>query len=226
VMFACVFVALLLWWVLRKYIHLHTTLFLLSLGIAFVLLVVGVTASIIEVDARISALNFVLLGEKVGFTNQVLFYQNKSIMEIIWVLITQPKPDAVAVGILLLLFVVVLPVLILIATGIHVSGNTKLADNGVIRYLALESGKWNMADVMVVGIIMTYIGLNGILKSQLSGLNINSSSLTTETINQTALQPGYLIFATYVIYETVLRRFLKRLSPVTSTETKTANVNS
>jgi uncharacterized paraquat-inducible protein A len=142
----------------------------------------------------------------------VLFYQNKSIMEIIGVLISQPKPDAVAVGVLLLLFVVILPVLILIATGIHVSGNEKLSQNKVIRYLALESGKWNMADVMVVGILMTYIGLNGILKSQLSGLNLHSSSLNVTTVNQTGLQPGYIIFVAYVVYETVLKRILKRIT--------------
>ncbi|WDF54374.1 paraquat-inducible protein A [Mucilaginibacter sp. KACC 22063] len=211
VMFACVVIALMLWWVLRKYVHLHTTFFVLSLCIALVLLIVGATASIIEVDARIKAMNFMLLGDKIGFDNQVLFYQNKSILEVIKVLLAQPKPDAIAVGVLLTLFVIILPVLILIATGIHVSCNEKLANNKVVRYLALESGKWNMADVMVVGIIMTYIGLNGILKSQLSGLNIHNSTLTLDTVNQSALQPGYLIFVAYVVYETILKRILKNV---------------
>ncbi|QXV64158.1 paraquat-inducible protein A [Mucilaginibacter sp. 21P] len=215
-MFGCVVFALLLWWLLRNAVHLRTTLFVLSLCIAFVLLAVGVTASIIEVDARISSLDFMLLGEKIGFTNQVLFYQNKSIMEIIWVLLSQPKPDAIAVGILLLLFVVILPVLILIATGMYVSGNQRLSENKVVRYLALESGKWNIADVMVVGILMTYIGLNGILQSQLSGLNMHSASYNVSTVNQTGLQPGYLIFVAYVVYETVLKQILKRITGKTT----------
>jgi len=194
VMFGCIVIATGLWWFLRRRVYLQNTLFILSILIAFVLLAVGVTASIIEVDARIGTLNFMLMGEKLGFENQVLFFQSKSILEIIQALVSQPKPDAILVGVLLLVFVIVLPAVILIATGLHVLGGEKLAENKVIKYLAFESGKWNMADVMVVGILMTYIGLNGILKSQLSVLNIHNSFLTTVTTNHTSLQPGYLIF--------------------------------
>jgi hypothetical protein len=212
VMFGCIVLATGLWWFLRHRIYLQNTLFILSLLIAFVLLAVGVTASIIEVDARIGTLNFMLMGEKLGFENQVLFFQSKSIWEIIHVLIDQPKPDAILVGVLLLVFVIVLPVLILIATGLHVLGSEKLAENKVVKYLAFESGKWNMADVMVIGILMTYIGLNGILKSQLSVLNIHNSFLTTVTTNHTSLQPGYLIFVAYVLYEIVLSSMFKQIT--------------
>ncbi len=214
IMFGCVVVAIMLWWFLRSQVHLQTVLFILSLLITFVLLAVGVTASLIEVDARIGSMSFMLLGEKLGFENQVLFYQNKSLLEIIQVLVAQPKPDAVLVGVLLFVFVIVLPILILIATGIHVLAGEKLAENKVIKYLAFESGKWNMADVMVVGIGMTYIGLNGILKSQLSNLNIHNDVLTTVTTNNSSLQPGFLIFVAYVIYEIVLIRMFKHITAV------------
>ena len=153
-----------------------------------------------------------LLGEKVAFENQVLFFQSKSIFNIVEVLVNQPKPDAVLVGILIFVFVIVLPVLKLVATGIHVLSTKEIAENKVVKYFAYESGKWDMADVMVVGILMTYIGLNGILESQLSNLNIKNSFLTATTINYTSLQPGYFIFAGYVIYEIVLFAILKRLS--------------
>ncbi|QJD98375.1 paraquat-inducible protein A [Mucilaginibacter robiniae] len=212
IMLGCVLFVTLLWWLLRRKAHLQTTMFILSLLIALVLLVVGVTSSIIEVDARIGSMSFMLLGEKLGFENQVLFYQNKSLLEIIQVLVSQPKPDAVLVGVLLFLFVIVLPVLILIASGLHVLGNERIAENKVIRYLAFESGKWNMADVMVVGIAMTYIGLNGILKSQLGGLNIHNDMLTTVTTNNSSLQPGFLVFVAYVIYEIVLSKMLKQIT--------------
>ena len=69
-----------------------------------------------------------------------------------------------------------------------------------------------MADVMVVGIMMTYIGLNGILKSQLSGLNMRGGALTLVTTNNSYLQPGYLVFVGYVIYETLLRKILKHVT--------------
>lgn len=208
-LFASVLLALGIWWLLRNQAHLQTMLFIVSLLLAFVLLLIGVTAPIIEVDARIGTMHFPLLGQQVGFENQVLFFQSKSLIGIIHTLISQPKPDAVVVGWLIGLFVVLLPVLMLIATGLHVSCGARISDNKAIKYLAYEAGKWNMADVMVVGILMTYIGLNGILKSQLSGLNMHGQGLQLVTTNDSYLQPGYLVFVAYVVYETVLRRILK-----------------
>jgi len=55
---------------MRKQAQLHTTLFVMSLLFALALLVVGVTVSIIEVDARLSSLDCFLMGEKVTFQNQ------------------------------------------------------------------------------------------------------------------------------------------------------------
>lgn len=213
-MIGCVLLALCLWFFLRKHVRLHTTLYILSLLFAFVLLLVGVTATIIEVDARIQSLNLTLLSEKLAFTNQVLFFQSKSITGIVRSLIGQPKPDAVLVGVLILLFVIILPVLRMIGKGILIWGRDKYAENKLIRFLALDLGKWDMADVMVVGIAMTYIGLNGILQSQLSGLNIQEELLSTVTQNNTSLQPGYYIFVAYVVYATVLSMILKRINPL------------
>lgn len=213
-MIGCVLLALCLWWFTRKQVGLHTTLYILSLLFAFVLLCVGVTATIIEVDARIQSLNFILLGEKLAFTNQVLFFQSKSIMGVVTSLVAQPKFDAVLVGILILLFVIILPVLRLIGKGILIWGKDHHADNKVVRFLAFDLGKWDMADVMVVGIAMTYIGLNGILQSQLSNLNIKEDLLSTATQNNTSLQPGYYIFVTYVVYASILSLILKRFKSV------------
>lgn len=210
-MLACVLVALALYWILRQQVHLHPMLFIVLLSFAFILLAVGTTASIIEVDARIKSVNLALLGEKVAFENQVLFFQSKSIFNIIVVLLKQPKPDAVLVGILILVFVVAFPVLRLVAAGLQIVSPKTIADNKAVKYFAFESGKWAMADVMVVGILMTYIGLNGILENQLSNLNISNSFITATTINYTSLQPGYFIFVGFVVYAIVLFAILKRL---------------
>lgn len=210
-MVGCVLLALCLWLLMRKQVRLHTTLYILSLLFAFTLLLVGVTATIIEVDARIQSLNFTLLSEKLAFTNQVIFFQSKSIIGIIESLIKQPKPDAIVVGILILLFVVILPVLRMIGKGIMIWGRDKYAKNKVVRFLAFDLSKWDMADVMVVGIAMTYIGLNGILQSQLSSLNIQEELLSTSTQNNTSLQPGYYIFVAYVVYSSILSMILKRI---------------
>ena len=151
-----------------------------------------------------------LLGEKVAFENQVLFFQRKSIWGVVDTLIQQSKPDAVLVGSLILLLVIILPFVRLLAAGIHLLSPKKLADSKVIKYLTFEAGKWSMADVMVVGILMTYIGLNGILESQLSSLNIRNAFLTTITANNTSLQPGYIIFVGFVLFWIVIFAILKR----------------
>ena len=70
-----------------------------------------------------------------------------------------------------------------------------------------------MADVMVPGILMTYSGLNGILESQLSNPVINNGTLNSQTITYTSLQPGYFIFAGFVVYRIVLFAMLNRMSP-------------
>jgi len=209
-MLGCVLAALALWWLMRKQAHLQTILFVMSLVYALLLLLVGIGTAIVEVDARIRSLNFTLLGQKVDFENQVLFFQRKSLWGVVETLISQSKPDAIVVGSLILLFVIVLPVLRMIAKGIHIVSSKKFAGSGIVRYLAFEAAKWDMADVMVVGILMTYIGLNGILKSQLSSLNIHSGGLTTVTENNSSLQPGYIIFVGYVVYTAVLSAIFKR----------------
>jgi len=216
-MVGCVVFALGLWWLMRREVHLQTTLFVMSLLFALILLVVGITATIIEVDARIQTVNFMLLGDKLTFDNQVLFFQSKSILGIVQVLLKQAKPDAVVVGSLILLFIIILPVVRLVAKGIHIMSPKRVAENSVVKYLAFESAKWDMADVMVVGILMTYIGLNGILQSQLTNLNIHNSVLTTTTANNTSLQPGYFIFVSYVIFALILSYILKRITPYKAT---------
>jgi hypothetical protein len=211
-MLACVLAALVLFWFVRKQVHLQPVLFIFLLLFAFILLVVGLTAPIIEVDARIKALEFVLLEQRVAFENQVLFFQSKSILNIIQTLTNQSKPDAIAAGIIIFLFVIVFPVIKLLAAGVHILSSRKISESKVVKYFTFHSGKWDMADVMVVGILMTYIGLNGILKSQLSNLNLTNTFLTSTTVNNSSLQPGFFIFAGFVVYEMVLFAILKRLS--------------
>jgi len=212
-MLACVVVVLGFWWGLRKRRDLHVTLFVMSLLFAFILLFVGLTASMIEVDARIRSLDFVLLGEHVVFKDQVLFFQSKSIMDVVRVLISQPGIDSVLVGVLILVFSILFPVVKLSSTGVHLLGSKRLAENGIIKYFAFQSGKWSMADVIVIAILMAYIGLNGLLEGQLQALNIKNDSLTILTTNNTALQPGYIIFISFVLYGLILSTILKFITP-------------
>ena len=212
-MLSCVVVVLLLWWVFRKRVDLHATLFVMSLLFAFILLAVGLTASMIEVDARIKSLDFMLLGEHIVFKNQVLFFQSKSILDVVHVLISQHAADSVAVGILILVFSIIFPIMKLSATGIHLLSKKRLAENKIIKYFAFQSGKWSMADVIVIAILMTYIGLNGQLEEHLQSMNIPSGSLSIISTNNTALQPGFIIFICFVLYGLILSTILKFITP-------------
>ncbi|MBC8986335.1 paraquat-inducible protein A [Pedobacter sp. N36a] len=212
-MLGCIAIVLSLWWILRKRADLYATLFIMSLLFAFILLFIGLTASMIEVDARIKAVDFVVLGEHVVFENQVLFFQSKSILDVVRVLMAQPAADAILVGVLILIFSILFPVMKLSATGIHLLSKKKIAKNRIIRYFAFQSGKWSMADVIVIAILMVYIGLNGLLDSQLKSLNIKSDDLNVITTNNTALQPGFIIFISFVLYGLILSTILKFISP-------------
>ncbi|WP_243732408.1 paraquat-inducible protein A [Pedobacter metabolipauper] len=212
-MLGCIVIVLSLWWIFRKQRALHATLFIMSLMFAFILLAIGLTASMIEVDARIASLDFMLLGEHVIFENQVLFFQSKSILDVVKVLMSQSAIDSVLVGLLILVFSILFPIMKLSATGIHLLSKKKIAENKVIKYFAFQSGKWSMADVIVIAILMVYIGLNGLLESQLKSLNIKSDLLTVITTNNTALQPGFIIFISFVLYGLVLSTILKFITP-------------
>ena len=209
----CIIVVLMLWWILRKRVELHATLFVMSLLFAFILLAVGLSASMIEVDARIQSLDFVLLGEHVVFKNQVLFFQSKSIMDVVEVLVKQPEVNSILVGVLILVFSILFPVMKLSSTGIHLLSKRKLAENKIVKYFAFQSGKWSMADVIVIAILMAYIGLNGLLQSQLASMDVRSDFLTIITTNNTALQPGYIIFISFVLYGLILSTILKFITP-------------
>jgi hypothetical protein len=215
-MLGCIVIVLMLWWLIRSRGDLYATMFIMSLLFAFILLAVGLTASMIEVDARIKSLDFVLLGEHVVFTNQVLFFQSKSILDVVEVLVKQPAVDSILVGVLILVFSILFPLMKLSSTGIHILSKRKIAENRFIKYFAFQSGKWSMADVIVIAILMVYIGLNGLLESQLAALNIKSDGLSIITTNNTALQPGYIIFISFVLYGLVLSTILKFITPYDS----------
>jgi hypothetical protein len=209
IILAAVLLVVGLWYLLRKQRHLFVTFYILSIAIALVLLLVGLTTAMIDIDARINSLNFQLLGETVSFKNQVIFFQSKSILDVVRILISTGKYDSIFVGILILVFSILFPIAKLLSTGISLLSRRKWGKNKFIHYFAFQSGKWSMADVTVVAIFMAYIGFNGILQSQMGYLNHQSDTFTSIATNQTSLQPGYIIFVTFVLFGLTLSQILK-----------------
>ncbi len=212
---------LVMWWLLRFQKPLYTPLFVISVLLALAVLFVGLTTPMIEIDARIKEMSFILLGEDISFHDQVIFFQSKSIVDVVRILIDTGKYDSAFVGILILIFSIVFPIGKLVATKLYLLGNEKWRANKLIQFFAFKSGKWSMADVNVVAIFMAYIGFKGILDSQLESLNMKTDSLASISTNQTSLQPGFILFVTFVLFGLVLSVILQK---ITAFEGKTRSV--
>jgi hypothetical protein len=164
-------------------------------GATLLLLVGGLATPMIEVDARITELSFQLLGEPVVFANQVLYFQTKSIFEVMQILFESGQADMLLVAVLLTLFSVIFPALKLMATYAYYYdvryGDRGARGTGTVRFFALRSGKWSMADVMVVAIFMAYIGFDALVANQLGSLRGASQAVAVLTTNGTSLEPGF-----------------------------------
>ncbi|MGH1384974.1 paraquat-inducible protein A [Kordia sp.] len=186
---------LLLLFVFKETSNLTITIYVLA---AVHLLALGVFLPMIDIDARIASMELQLMGEAISFKDQVLYYKSKSIMEVSSVMLSQGKTKVMLVGVLVLLFSVIFPVSKLISSLLLVFKRS-LKRNKIVRFLVFKSGKWSMADVMVVAIFMSYIGFTGIISSQLGQLENNIESLDILSTNKSELQYGFFFFMGFVI---------------------------
>ncbi len=175
-----------------------------------ILLIAGVTTPMIDMEAKISQMSFVLMGHPIHFENQVLYFQSKSILDVFWIMITYKDIQMKFVGVLLITFSIFFPLLKIVSSLGYYYNYHNARGNPVIKFFVLKSGKWSMADVMVVAIFMAYIGFNGIITSQFDQLISASEELEIVTTNGTALQPGYYLFVTYTLLALFFSGFLTR----------------
>ena len=124
----------------------------------------------IEIDA-ISEVNFELLGESIVFYDQVLFFESKSVIDLVKILIEHGDVQTAAIGALVFTFSIIFPTLKLIVSVFAYPFPERIYRNKITRFFALKSGKWSMADVMVVAIFMSYIGFRSLIGSQLDHLS-------------------------------------------------------
>jgi hypothetical protein len=174
-----------------------TTLF------SLVLLGLGISLPMINIDARMNSFVFNLFEQDLVFGEQVVFYQSKSILDVTKNLIEGKGIDLRIVGMMILCFSVIFPLIKLILSALFLQfkslQNSKLA-KGMIFYL----GKWSMADVFVVALFMAYIGFYGLFGVQLEQLERNKGGFAIETVNYTSLAPGALFFSAYCVLSIIL----------------------
>ncbi len=165
-----------------------------------VLMLCGVLTPMLEIEARISELRFVLLGEPVVFTNQILYFQSKSVLDVVEILARTGAPEMILVGVLLMLFSVIFPLAKLAASLIYVYNLRGWRESKLIRFFALKSGKWSMADVFVVAMFMAYIGFRGLAANQLSDFAAaGGADVEVLTTNGTSLQIGFFMFLAFCL---------------------------
>ncbi|MEQ9263892.1 MAG: paraquat-inducible protein A [Balneolaceae bacterium] len=173
-----------------------------------ILLAVGVLLPMINIDARVSEMNFQLLGESIQFTDQVLYFKSKSILEVVSLMLANKKIDVVLVGFLVLLFSVIFPLSKLLSSLAYLYSDD-LKKNKLIQFLVFRTSKWSMADVMVVAIFMAFIGFTGIISEQLADLENIALNLDILTTNASSLQVGFFIFTSFAILSLLLSHKLQ-----------------
>ena len=179
------------------------TLLLLS-GTTIALLVSGIFLPMLDIEAKIAQLNFTILDSTVVFHNQILFFQSKSISDLVTLLLDSDKLKMKFVGVLLVMFSVIFPTLKLISTTLYFYSKSILGNNPITRFFALKSTKWSMADVFVVSIFMAYLGLDGVVSNELKRLEGKADPVNIITTNGTHLEVGFFLFLGFVLTSFVL----------------------
>ena len=180
-----------------------------------VLLSGGISSPMIEIEAEIAELSFTLFGESVIFRDQAMYYQNKSIFDVVSILIATRDLKMLSVGILITLFSIIFPTLKLISSLIYFYNIGDKGNNPIVRFFALKSGKWSMADVMVVAIFMAFIGFDGIIGSQLSQLGDMGRHIDVlSTESGTHLLSGFYLFLGFCMASLVFSAALERSTDI------------
>jgi hypothetical protein len=167
-------------------------------GTTVTLLISGIMLPMLDIEAKIAKLNFTILDSTIVFENQILFFQSKSISDLVRLLLDSGEGRMIFVGVLLVMFSIIFPTLKLISTYMYYYANSIIGNNPITRFFALRSTKWSMADVFVVSIFMAYLGLDGVVNSELKHLESRGDPINIITTNGTHLEVGFFLFLGFV----------------------------
>ena len=180
-------------------------------SVSIILLVLGVTLPMIDIDARLDSFSFLLMDEPISFDEQFIYFQSKSILEVTRTLIEGSGVDLKLVGVLVFMFSIVFPFTKLILSALYLFVN-RIQSNKVVQTIIFHLGKWSMADVFVVAMFMAYIGFYGIISSQLDSISNSRSGFNIETINYSSLSPGAFFFTSYTLLSICIGILINRKS--------------
>ncbi len=173
-----------------------------------VLLAGGILTPMLEVEAKISHVSFTFLGQPVSFHDEVLYFQSKSVLEVFHSLVTMGRPDMWIVGVLVLMFSVVFPILKISTLSLCMMKPALLRTNRLARFFALESSKWSMADVMALAIFMAFVAFNGLISNTMTGIEASGAQIVIPT-DSSKILPGYLLFIGFCLASLFLSKKLE-----------------
>lgn len=175
------------------------------------MLVGGVLSPMLEVEVRVTKLDATLLGTPIEFRDQSLYYRSKTVLEVCETLVQMGRPEMMLVGVLVILFSVVFPLLKMLALAACLFRPALLRTSRIVRLLAFQLSKWSMADVMVLAIFMSFVAFNGVIGSAWDGLrdvpNVQQVQIPT---NASRILPGYYLFIGFCLSSIVLSKKLER----------------
>lgn len=184
--------------------------FFICIATLLLLLYVGVTRPMIDMVAKISSFNFMLFGHHIEFKNQIVYFQSKSILDVFWILMENPDIQMKIVGLLMILFSVVFPLIKILSSLLYYYNVLNCQNNRIIQFFVLKSGKWSMTDVLIVAIMMAYIGFNGMVRTQFDIMRATVPDFNLISTNDTTLQIGFYAFLCYVILAMLLSISIER----------------
>lgn len=172
-------------------------LVIIKIASLFLLLLIGISTPMLSIDVRLSSFELNLLGEKISFTNQVLYFQSKSILQVVKVLLTTLKFNSIFTGVLIFIFSIVFPLTKLFSLLYESITNNY---TNLTRFFIEKTSKWSMADVMVVSIFLSFLGINSFLNSLLKLTESSEEYISViPNNNHSNLDPGILFFILFVI---------------------------
>jgi len=174
------------------------------------LLITGIMLPMLDIEAKISKLYFMVLDQPIIFENQILFFQSKSVTDLITLLFNSGEGKMVFVGILLGMFSIIFPFLKLFFSTLYYYSEGAMRKSVITRFFALYSSKWSMADVMVVAMFMAYLGLDGVVDNELKKLGAEDDPINVITFNGTHLEVGFYLFLAFVLISFVLAILVER----------------
>lgn len=179
--------------------------------VSLVLLFLGISLPLIDIDARIKLIEFNFIGEKIKFSNQVLYFKSKSLIQVCKLMLSNSESiQTISTGMLLFFFSFILPVIKTIFSLFFII-TKKVSNNNIINTIVFKSGKWSMADVMVVSILISYLGFSGIVSSQISNLETLSDGFNVITSNQSKLNVGFFFFTGYVLSGLIISNLITKI---------------